>query len=323
MVKCRTVIVFEFVFLVTVFFIILNFYPNILHNDKPNGLLAPGVYAGVYESKTYQTDNFVPFGDELNYYIEQNKLNISIHIRSLKSGNSIDVNENLQFYPLSLAKLPLAVLIMHKIEKKQLSLDTEVAIKDEDRMDTYGDLYKTDEKVFTIKYLLEKMLKESDNTAFNILIRQVNEDDLNVLISYYSVDLNPYYNARRVNKHPGLMTAKIMSNVLVSLYTSSILDIKNSEYILSLLEETVFNIQKLAKLSDDVKIVHKFGSNYLNNNKFFHDCGIIYFPNERVLYCIMTKDLAEEDAADVVAAIVNRIYINNVITETQAQQYRR
>ena len=79
--------------------------------------------------------------------------------------------------------------------------------------------------------------------------------------------------------------------------------------------ETVFDIKKIANLPDDVKVVHKFGENYYGTERFFHNCGIMYISETRIFYCIMTKDLNEEEAVETTGFIVNNIY--NYVRETR------
>ena len=81
--------------------------------------------------------------------------------------------------------------------------------------------------------------------------------------------------------------------------------------------DTVFYVKKVANIPDNVKVVHKFGEYYNNNNKFFNDCGIIYISQSRIFYCVMIKNVDEEKSVEIIGFIVNQIY--NYVNDTRAK----
>ena len=73
-------------------------------------------------------------------------------------------------------------------------------------------------------------------------------------------------------------------------------------------------MNRLAGIPDDVAIVHKFGEKYVDNEQFYHDCGIMYIQDSRIFYCVMTKDLEQYDAVVAISHTINEVY-NYVIDE--------
>ncbi len=310
----KIIIVIETILIIVLIILALEYYnknKKIAEERESyyQGLVSPRIYAGVISPKNYMIQNFVSLDRTFEKYLNETKLNISIYVENLRDGASMRVNENMEFYPLSLNKLPIAILILKKIEEGKMSLDTMIPIREGDKTDAFGDLYKINTKDLPLRVLLEKMLKESDDTASHALVHYIDENDLNLLYDYYSLDFNVYYPSRKnYGDHTGLVKTLTYANVFRSLYLSSVLDTKDSEYILYLLTDTVFDVKKFANLPENVTVSHKFGEYYTQEGKYFHDCGIIYIENSRVLYCIMTKDLDESKAIDNVSQIVNSVY---------------
>lgn len=318
-IKLKGVVIVETVIIVILLAFIINSYVSKtkIEAQKKEGLLSLRIYAGLIEPKSFLMISFAPLKEKVQNYITKNNFNVSVYVENLRNGAFMGINERTGYFPTSLNKLPVAILIMRKIENNELSFDTMLEIKDIDRTDSSGELYKTKEKKLPLRFVLEKLLKESDNTALRILLRQVDLEDLQFILDYYSLDINVDLQKKQKEKKPDLITPKAMSNLFISIYFSTVLEPHNSEYLLSLMTETVFDIKKIANLPDNVRVVHKFGENYYGNNQFFHDCGILYIDESRIFYCIMTKDLSEEESEETVGIIVNEIY--NYVKDTKAR----
>ena len=278
-----------------------------------SGLLSPRIYSGILEPKSMLIVNFEPLEENLRDYIKKNNIDASVYVENLRDGASFGINEKKGFLPASLNKIPVAMLIMRRIEKGELNFDTMIEIKESDKSDTFGSLYKTNEKHLPLRLLLEKMLNESDNTAFNALKNYIDQKDLNFFLNYlnyYNRDASILYSVNynySQNKNE-LINTKSVYNIFSTLYLSTLLDTKDSEYILSLLTGTVFDIKKIANLPDDVIVAQKFGAEYTGNIKQFHSCGIMYINRSRIFYCIMTKDLEQKDAVSAIDYTVRLIY---------------
>ena len=289
---------------------------------RPNytlGLLSLRIYSGVLEPKSFLITNFKPLEDGIRSYLDENNINASIYIENLRNGANIGIHENRGYFPASLNKLPVAILIMQKIEDGKLGLDTLLPIQDYERTDVSGNLYLTKEKELSVRVLMEKMLKESDNTAFNVLYDHADKNELRNLLNYYDVSINVHYPSRRVEflNHTDTVTARSLYNLFSSLYLSTVLNPQDSEYLLSLLTETTFDIKTLADLPDNVTVAQKYGEYYVDDAKLFHDCGIMYVGASRIFYCIMTKDLEPDDAKEAIGYIVNYMY--NYVVDTRAR----
>ena len=294
-----------------------------LHNNKQeikNGLLSPRVYSGILEPKSLLVTNYAPLRKSLDSFINENNLTVSVYVENLRNGAFTGVNERVGFPAASISKMPLAILIMKKVDDGKLSLDTMIEVNDSDKTSTWGNLYKTKDKRLPLRVVFENMLKESDNTAFNILRHYSNPEDMAPILSY--VD---YYSEEAINAEEGgeeLITPKSIYNLYSSLYLSTILEPQSSEYILSLLTNTTFDIKKIAELPGNVTVAHKFGARYIGNVRSLHDCGIIYNGDSRLFYCVMTKDLKYDYAVQVIGAVVNKIFYYSLKARETLDQYK-
>lgn len=311
--KLKLVAIFEAVIIITLLLFLINSYKNKTDTNptiNKNGLLSPRVYSGLLQPKSLLIENFNPLKKVIEEKIIKSNPNISVYIVNLRDGASIGINERSGFPAASLNKIPVAILILKRVERGELSLDTMIEIKDSDRTSP-GDLYKTKEKQLPLKVLLEKMIGDSDSTAFKTLRRNLDPKDMNFLenyIDYYSDDIASNGPTRLGIEGEGLINTKSIYNIFSSLYLSTLLTPKNSEYVLSLMTNTVFDIKKLANLPEDVTVAQKFGVVEFNGEKYFHDCGIIYINQSRIFYCIMTKNLDEDQTANTIGSIVYLTY---------------
>ncbi len=273
--------------------------------------------------------SFEPLRDSMEQFFAENKLDAAIYVVNLRNGVNMGINENEGAFPASLNKVPVAITVMREVEKGNLKLDTKIPI-DLDKLQSNtvifrtnsdvirltqdeGDIYKNN-KELSVRVLLENLLKRSDNNALRILTTLIDKEDLMIFYSY--VDIDAYGSYDYLASRPGnrLLSARVWSNIFLSLYHSTILEPKNSEYVLSLLADTTFDARKIADLPRQVKIAHKFGMyDDANTEHLFRDCGIIYSGKSRTLYCIIIKNQEQGEAIRMTGRLIKAIH--NYVTD--------
>jgi beta-lactamase class A len=143
------------------------------------------------------------------------------------------------------------------------------------------------------------MVKESDNTAMRALSsRFVTNSDY--------LEVTSIMGLPSPENGIAIVSAKQYSNIFRSLYYSNYLRRPFSEIALSMMTETDFKDQLSAGIPKNVKISHKFGENNVLN--YYHDCGIIYFPERPYLLCILSKGETKEEANKVISKISEITY---------------
>jgi beta-lactamase class A len=93
------------------------------------------------------------------------------------------------------------------------------------------------------------------------------------------------------------------------LYNASYLEPELSERALTILTEAEFSEGVAKKLPSSVPVAHKFGERLLDNEiKQLHDCGIVYFPQNPYVLCVMTKGQDWEKLAQTIQDVSKMVY---------------
>lgn len=242
--------------------------------------------------------NFQSLRDYLNEKYEKDP-RVSIYFEFLNTGANISINKDAEFFPASLLKLPVAMAVVKKIEKGEWQWDNELVLMRNDKDELFGSLYK--EPIGTplaIEKLVEKMLVESDNTAYHILLRNLEPAELN--------DIHSHLGLQEFFSDDGKISAKRYSIIFRSLYNSSYLLEENSQKLLTLLSQTSFKEYLSSGLPEAVKFSHKIGVS--DEQHVFMDAGLAYADNRPYLLTVMIQDDNQKHAEEIMKDISERIY---------------
>lgn len=90
--------------------------------------------------------------------------------------------------------------------------------------------------------------------------------------------------------------------------SARIMSLEHSEKVLSLLAQSEFDQGTASGVPKDVRVANKFGERFIGNEKQLHDCGIVYFPQNPYLLCVMTRGKDFHELAGVISAISQMVY---------------
>ncbi|HEY4473588.1 MAG: hypothetical protein A3D67_04395 [Candidatus Lloydbacteria bacterium RIFCSPHIGHO2_02_FULL_51_22] len=232
-------------------------------------------------SQEHYLANFQLLRDELSAIVEREKdggVELSLYFEYLNTGSNISLNQNTRLFPASLNKLPIAMAVTKKIENGIWRFDDKLVLLPADINKFYGDLYKEPVgSAFTIEFLLQKILRQSDNTAFSIVYRNLEVDEADSALD----DLG----LRELFDETGQITAKEYSRIFRALYTASFLTREHSQTLLQWLTESDFNDFLARGVPADIPFAHKFGIN--TDQRIFADSGIVYVPNRPYLLTVV------------------------------------
>ncbi len=229
--------------------------------------------------------NIQPLREELNRMsTEFGEGSLSLYVEFLNTGANISVGKDNYIWPVSLAKLPLAIAVMKKVETGEWTLANELVLLENDRNAKSGDskdplLEFPIGTRFTIEKLLEELLVNSDNTAYNILLRNMHNDDIEVVIEELGLE--------ELFTPDGKVSAKEYSRIFRSLYTSSFLKRANSQMILTWLDASTFNDFLAQSVPENIPFPHKYGENL--SLGVYADSGIVYVPGRPYMISVMIK----------------------------------
>lgn len=106
--------------------------------------------------------------------------NVGVYVKDLKSDETVNYNADRDWYLASTIKIPVAIALLQKVEEGDLSLDEKLVLEESDFVDGSGDLQNQQPGTeYTILELIENMIKDSDSTATDMLIRLLGEEEFN------------------------------------------------------------------------------------------------------------------------------------------------
>lgn len=233
---------------------------------------------------------------------------ISLYYRDLSNGPWYGIRENENFAPQSLLKLPVAISYIKISELNSSILQNKIAYSEpiESNLNPEDDLILGES--YEVEFLIKRILKLSDNIAFNLLASHISQEQL---LKTHD-DLGIVFPS---NETPtDFVSVRSYSSLFRVLYNSSYLYRQNSEYLLKILSETEFKDGLVAGIPKEIVVSHKFGIlNKENEIKQLHDCGIVYAPDKPYILCVMTKGKNLDELKIIIKEISSAIY-QSVIT---------
>lgn len=212
--------------------------------------------------------------------------NASVYLRDFKKGNWMSFQGKVPFHPGSLIKVPILISYLKFEEHQPGILNAPVTFEAGQYIPSQSYNSKQIEvgKTYTIKQLLEYMIKYSDNNATFLLKK--NFDVAQFKKTYDNVGL-AVPNIMDVNYS---LSAEDFSVFLKVLFNAGYLSIENSEYALKLLSECDFKDGFVKGLPAGTPIAHKFGEwGDGGANHELHESGIIYIDGEAYILTVMTS----------------------------------
>lgn len=173
---------------------------------------------------------------------------LGVYIKHMGDEQALTYNSEKLWYLSSTIKIPLAIAILQKIEDGDLSFDDELTLKTTDFVDGAGDLrWQKPGTKYTIAALIEKMIKNSDSSATDMLIRYIGEEEFNRQIrkNMVSKGFRPITTIMQVRYD-------VFSEVHKNAANLSNMDIMEINGIYSRIERMQMLSQKMAVAEDDL-----------------------------------------------------------------------
>ena len=223
-----------------------------------------------------------------------NKDGIAVYVKQVDTGKTAGIHEDQEMYSASIAKLLYLYYTQKEVNENRVDLQTPLKYIKEvnDYPGAYepegsGSISKTpDDKDYTVADLINRVAKESDNVAHNIL-------------GYYVTHQSDKEFQKVTNKIAGktwnvetrMASPKMAGNVMEAIY-------QQNGGIIDALSETRFDDQRISK-DIPVKVAHKIGDAY----DFRHDVAIVYTESPFIL-AIFT----DHSDYETISAIAKDIY---------------
>lgn len=208
-------------------------------------------------------------------------------------------NENTYFKAASTVKVPVAMLYYDKINNSELTLESTIEYT-KDCYEEGGGLtdytYNVSDDI-PIKFLLEQSIVNSDNTALNILVKNIGKTQYRYDISKYTeVELSDEFYENNIT------SARYGYELLKHIYEN----LEDYNDLIEYMEKSSNGKYLKEYIGDNYKIAHKYGSFEGN----VHDYGIV-FGNTIYMIGVYTKSVA--NASELIADI--SLEVSNVVNK--------
>ncbi|MBI3888452.1 serine hydrolase [Candidatus Nomurabacteria bacterium] len=242
----------------------------------------------------------------------------SVYFRDLENGPIFGINSNKLFISASLIKLPTVMTVLRLADQDDSLLQRKILYSQE--IPSGNQDFAPAKKLvvgqsYTIDDLVARTLEYSDNAANELLVNElykINPKEDLIFDTFRDLGLVVPGDVTK-----GDLSTQSYSSLFRLLYNASFLSKENSEKILTLLGRASFKEGLEAGVPQGIKVAGKFGErelDFVSNGKStgheneLHDCGVIYYPNNPYLLCVMTKGQDFNVLAKIIAHVSEMVY---------------
>jgi beta-lactamase class A len=227
--------------------------------------------------------------------------NVGVFVTDLMTGATVEINPDKSFKVGSVAKISVAMTVLHLATQGRISLDDMVTYQAAtDYAGGAGSLryWIQDGQQVSVRYLLDRMIRVSDNIAWNMLERYVGAETVNQYI--LSLGVQTPYTATEPR-----MTPRDTNTLLLRLDgLRAGISPELTRWLIELMATTVYRDRIPAKLPPDVYVAEKVGT----LADVVHDVGLVYAPQRSFAISVLTEQIPANEAVDLIADLAARVY---------------
>ncbi len=235
---------------------------------------------------------------------------VSIYFRDLVAGPTFGISEKENFAPASLLKVPLFVAYLNtkhgkEILKQKIAFTGSANLLDQTASSSTR-LKENNE--YTVEELLGNMITDSDNASYLLLFKALDQLAGEAgFLEQTMIDLG-LVSPRRPTEDT--ISVKSYASLFRQLYNASYLSPEMSEYALQILSGSSYKTGLSAGTPSNISIAHKYGerSGFGMDKQQLHDCGVVYFPYNPYLLCVMTQGTDFAQMERVIQEVSKRVY---------------
>lgn len=246
---------------------------------------------------------------QLMKIVNSYKATIGIGLIHIETGDSLEVNNHIRFPMLSVYKFPLAIAVLDRVDKGELSLKQTYHVTKADLLDeTWSPLKKKfpeGDVDLTVAELLDYSVSQSDNIACDILFKLANGTEQ---VNTYFQELGISGMEIKATEHEMRAGWKVlytnwskpmqMSHLLEGLYKQQYLSDSSNTFLMKLMIESSNDPARIkALLPEGTIVAHKTGTSDRRGKIYdaCNDAGIIFLPDGTHLALTVFVSKSEED----------------------------
>ena len=245
---------------------------------------------------------------ELEQFLSQCRATAGVSVKVLEDGEAFTINDTVLHPTLSVYKFPLALAVLHKVDKGKLKLDQTVHITKEmlhpGTWSPYRDVHPEGNVDATISELLAYSVSRSDNNTTDILFdllggpAKVHQYIAGLGIKDMMIAANEYEMGEENRLYDNWSKSAAMVDLLGKFYSKKVLSEENTQLLVKLMTDTPTGINRMKGLLPATAIVaHKTGTSGTNEEGIttaVNDVGIITLPNgKHIAIAVFVTDSKE------------------------------
>ena len=239
-----------------------------------------------------------------------------------ENNNTVEINGKKHYPLLSTFKFPIALTILHKVEKRELSMQQQIFIKKEELLENTWSPFKEKHPDGNISISLEEainwMIVYSDNNLTDILLRLLGGtetvekfiDDENFVIKNNEDEMHRDWNSQFINKS----TPNSFAQLLKKFSEGKILNSENTKWLYQSMVKSETGVKRLKGKLPNVKIAQRAGTSFTNDEGItgaINNVGIMELPNNQKIYiAVFVHNTSEEfsKGEEIIADIAKTTY---------------
>ena len=238
--------------------------------------------------------------NEIISYLKNQKGEYNVCYRDLVKDENFRIRPDTVLTAASLNKLPIVAYLYNLAYRNKIELQETIVIQESDIQD-YGTgnlRYEKAGKAYTLQYLAQLALQQSDNTAAHVLSIRLGEG--NIQGYAYKIGMNA------TNMVENETSCRDIETFFTMLYSNKIASNALTQEMIGYMEDTEFEDRLPSLLPKDVRIFHKTGDGI----NFIHDAGIISKGKKPFILVVTSSNLqgTEGKAKIVIGTVAKMVY---------------
>lgn len=232
--------------------------------------------------------------------------NFSVFIKDFKNGTEVHINQGRIVEPASIAKLPVAVLVMRDVDAGRATLEDTYPLWDREKFSRVGNLGELPNGTpVTLRRYLEELLIHSDHNAWYALVNYLGK-------SYQVVNpriidelgVNPLF------LDPPQGTAQGVGKILGDLYEANTLTRESADYLLALLVGADAWTKNAigGGLPTGTKFGNKIGILDDSGKLSYQDAAVVWGEKTDYVLVVMDENTEWEVAKGIIQEISKEVY---------------
>lgn len=258
------------------------------------------------QKKEVKSEQKITLKSKIENIISSKKADIGVSIIHSENEEIVEINANKHYPMLSTVKFPIALAILSKIEKGELSMNQQIFIKKEELLQNtlspFREKFPEGNLTISIEEALNWMVIYSDNNITDILLRLIGGtesvekivNDDRFIIKNNEEDMHKNWESQFVNK----TTPAAFTQLLKNFSEEKIVTKANTKWLYQSMINSQTGVKRLKGKLPNVVIAQRAGTSFTNDEGItgaINNIGIMELPtNQKIYIAVFIHNTSEE-----------------------------